>query len=302
MAKSQCVEVEIIGGLGNQLFGYAAGLFLSKKTSSELRLNLGMVGVGGTNHGKSLLGFSIPAELFVDAPVFQNRSVLTKRIINKAARHSNLIRDLRNRLNHEYTSTELGFEESFWNLESPRKIKGYFQSHLYADVVEDELRKRLVIENPTDWYLEQIKVIEKVNPVAIHLRRGDYLNLTEEFGILDVSYYASIIKEYESEIQSRPLWIFTDSPELVKVEIRGTILENSLVLIPPGNSSANESLLLMSMCQTLVISNSTFSWWAAYLSKSSSTIHAPSKWFRGRKDPNKLIPANWKLCESIWKR
>ena len=302
MAKSHYVEVEIIGGLGNQLFGYAAGLFLSKKTASELRLNLGMVVIGGTNHGKSLLGFSIPAKLFVDPSTSQNRSVLIKRIINKAARHSNLIRNLRNWLSHEYTSTELGFEESFWNLESPRKIRGYFQSYLYVDAVEDELRKRVVIDNPTDWYLERSKLIEKVNPVAIHFRRGDYLNLIDEFGILDVSYYASIIQEYEFEIQSRPLWIFTDSPELVTAEIRGTSLENALILIPPGNSSANESLLLMSMCQTLVISNSTFSWWAAYLSKSSSTIYAPSKWFRGRKDPDKLIPTNWKLCESVWTR
>ena len=79
MKKRSNVEVEIIGGLGNQLFGYAAGLFLSKKIGSDLNLNLGLVGVGGTDHGKSIRGFSIPAEIFIESDRSSNQRILVDR-------------------------------------------------------------------------------------------------------------------------------------------------------------------------------------------------------------------------------
>jgi hypothetical protein len=298
MKRRSTVEVEIIGGLGNQLFGYAAGLFLSRKVGSDLILNLGLVGVGGTDHGKSIRGFSLPEEIFIESKKTTNQQVLINRIANKLARHSKLFKKSRDFLLRDFTSIELGFEESFWNLRGSRKIRGYFQTHLYADTVKIELRESLVITNTSIWYRNQIEKLNECNPVGIHMRRGDYLGLMEEFGILDISYYVSIVER--NNLQSRPIWIFTDSPEMVAQEIIGTILEESCIINPPKESSVNESLLLMSMCETLLISNSTFSWWAAYLNKPTSSIHAPSKWFKGRPDPERLIPDTWKSHESIW--
>ena len=295
------VEVEIVGGLGNQLFGYAAGLFLSQKIGAQLKLNLTMVGVGGTHHGKSLQGFSIPSELFVDRATFRDSHGFLTRVSNKLARHSNLYMNLRNNLFGEYSATKLGFEENFWHLNKARKIKGYFQSYKYSDCVKDILRKQLVIPNPSSWYLTQLELIEKQDPIAIHIRRGDYLNLIDDFGVLDISYYESIIKENVPDAKHRKIWIFTDSPEIVAQEIIGTKLEKSIVVKSPQDSTVNEEMLLMSNFRTLIISNSTFSWWAAYLNKKSSDIHAPLEWFKGREAPEELFPPEWVLHECIWR-
>jgi hypothetical protein len=141
MRRPPPVEVEIVGGLGNQLFGYAAGLFLSTKTGSDLILNLALVGIGGTDHGKSICGFSIPEEIFIERNNSTNRHVLMSRITNKIARHSKPFIKLRASLLRDFTSAELGFEDTFWTLRKPSKIRGYFQTYLYADTVKKELKE-----------------------------------------------------------------------------------------------------------------------------------------------------------------
>jgi hypothetical protein len=220
---------------------------------------------------------------------------------NKLARHSSFYRKTRNKLTGQYTANEIGFEEDFWNLEKSGRIKGYFQTYKYADEVSEEIKKLLVLRNTTNWFKSMITDIEEKNPIAVHIRRGDYLNLENEFGILDVSFYAGIVKRnFCGETLSRPIWIFTDSPDLIQTEIISTTLEKSTLIRPPHDSPPNESLLLMSRCSTIIMSNSTFSWWAAYLSDFNTQVFAPSKWFKGRKDPERLIPKRWKTEESVW--
>lgn len=301
MRKKSEVEVEIVGGLGNQLFGYAAGLFLSRKTMSSLKLNLSMIGVGGTDHGKSILGFSIPSNLFIERSSVVNTRRFINRVNNKLARHFKSYRKKKNAFLGEYVATELGFEEEFWQLNKARKLKGYFQSYTYTDCVRDILIKELVIPNPTSWYLAQLDIIKEQDPIAIHVRRGDFLNLLDDFGVLDISYFESVIQKHVHNSENRKIWIFTDSPEIVAQEIQGTALQESIIVKPAPDSNVNEVMLLMSNFRTLVISNSTFSWWSAYLSNKETDIHAPSKWFKARRDPERLLPPEWNLHESIWR-
>lgn len=302
MNKDRTVEVEIVGGLGNQLFGFAAGLFISRRLKAKLVLNFSLVGVGGTNHGKNLMDFSLAGIETTDAtPYIKSIRRLIGRLSNKLARHSSIFGNLRNKLTNQYTARELGFEEEFWNLKKSGKIRGYFQTYKYADEVSDEIKNLLVLRNSSKWFKEMIAEVQKLNPIAVHMRRGDYLALENEFGILDVSFFSGIIAgNLYHEGHSRPIWIFTDSPELVRTEIIGTVLERGTLIIPPSDSPSSESLLLISRCSTIIMSNSTFSWWAAYLSDLNTQVFAPSKWFKGKKDPDLLIPKRWKTEESIW--
>jgi hypothetical protein len=297
--KRKSVEVEILGGLGNQLFGLAAGLYLARKTSTKVRLNLSQIGIGGTNHGKSIRDFQIPEDYFLDSIKISLKPDFLSRVSNKIARELPTYKKIRDSINEIYTATELGFEREFEGLTLPRYIKGYFQTYIYADSIKPELRELLVLRSGSDWYFRKVIEIDKVQPIAIHMRRGDYVKLKDDFGVLDIQYYAGLVNNLRKS-SVRPIWIFTDSPQLVSKEIEGTILRDATIIEPPVESSPSESMLLISKCNTIVMSNSTFSWWASYLSREGTEIYAPSKWFKGRNDPEKLIPPEWNRSFSVW--
>lgn len=297
--RRKSVEVEIVGGLGNQLFGLAAGLYLARKTSTDLTLNLSQVGLGGTDHGKSIKEFNIPESYFSESETETSMPNLMIRISNKIAREIPAYKMIRDSINEIYTADKLGFESDFAKLIQPRYIKGYFQTHVYADCVKSELRDYLTLKSESDWYLDNLREIKENNPIAVHMRRGDYLKLKDEFGVLDIEYYVGMTKSL-MERRDSPIWIFTDSPEIVRKEIQGTVLQSAKIIEPPVESSPNESMLLISKCHTIVMSNSTFSWWASYLSSPETVIYAPSKWFKGRNDPARIIPPNWSTAISIW--
>ena len=95
------------------------------------------------------------------------------------------------------------------------------------------------------------------------------------------------------------MWIFTDSPQLVLEEF-GYLKDKVEIVTPPSNSDPIESLLLLSMASEIMISNSTFSWWAAQIANENTKIYAPSKWFESENDPKDLIPEHWPKIESQW--
>jgi hypothetical protein len=59
-------------------------------------------------------------------------------------------------------------------------------------------------------------------------------------------------------------------------------------------------MILMSRASDLIISNSTFSWWSAYISNKETNVVAPNKWFRDLEDPKMLIPEHWHQVDSQW--
>ena len=69
---------------------------------------------------------------------------------------------------------------------------------------------------------------------------------------------------------------------------------------PPSEANDFESLLLMGASDILIISNSTFSWWSAFLNK-TPIVYCPDKWFKNMNDPIHLIPANWNKIPSAWR-
>ena len=137
--------------------------------------------------------------------------------------------------------------------------------------------------------------IRSRNSVCIHVRLGDYISSTSAstaHGNLTASYYQAVLRRIRRRPQKFSYFLFSDEPE------------KAMRFIPPGIKvaaidhnvgSPHEDLRLMSACKTFAIANSSFSWWAAWLSqRSGKCVFAPRNWFAGLgHDTRDLIPREW---------
>jgi hypothetical protein len=137
---------------------------------------------------------------------------------------------------------------------------------------------------------------------VIHIRRGDYSNVSDSFGLLSMDYYSNAITRLrESGASWDQAWIYTDEPALVFTEFAELIsLEELQVATPSADSSPGESLLAMCEADYIIIGNSTFSWWSAFLSTRAERVLRPEKWFKGMEDPLDLFPETWEPIKSYW--
>lgn len=141
------------------------------------------------------------------------------------------------------------------------------------------------LESNTDLY----KIIESCNSVCISVRRGDYLNpkYAGKFYICDETYIHKAIEKVKQLIDNPVLIFFSDDIKWVKENIKTDIPS----YYESGDDPVWEKLRLMYSCKHFVISNSTFSWWAQYLSRNGDKIViSPDHWTNDEdKDPKHLI-------------
>jgi hypothetical protein len=297
--KDYGVIVGIVGGIGNQLFQYYAGRFLAEKNKSELTLDFRNHGVAGTKHLGTLrdldFGTSID-ELQVDASVM---SEITWRVHQKISSDKPLIGKLSTKYLGLYQSNVVGFDPELNYLHAPIKIRGYFQTWKYIDSLEAKFLKTPMLKNPTDWYRYTLEQIEVAQPIAIHIRRGDYEKHSNTFGVLNRDYYEKALNALDIISLDRKIFVFSDDTEKAKA-ILSKINRDFTYINPPLDSHPMESLLLMSKSSSLIMANSSYSWWAGKFGDPIRQIFAPSKWFRGLQDPSELIPSNWNRIESSW--
>ena len=178
-------------------------------------------------------------------------------------------------------------EPSFSFNELPYKkgllLNGYFQSEQYLD--------RPLLLNlfaPDDKHLQYIKSKYSFdNMVAMHIRRGDYVNKQDRHPVQLIDYYKKAIKYFDS---SKSFYILSDDIEWCKTHFIGNqfkFIENELDYI---------DLWIMSLCEHNIIANSSFSWWGAWLNNNpDKKVIAPANWYGPNKklDDKDLIPEKW---------
>jgi hypothetical protein len=198
-------------------------------------------------------------------------------------------------------TSQVGFDlrlESFQNL---TRMQGYFQSYIYFDQLissrnlnsSDFLSQKL-----SEKALHIAEYIEQNNPLVLHVRAGDYLTLSDSIGVLAHEYFATVVKFFPW-IRDRKILLFTDDPSYAESVLDGLPIEYKF-FEESLNIHPMELISVMSTANDFVISNSTFSWWAAKLSKQRGQIIAPEPWFKARNQPLKLIPPNWSPIQSIF--
>ncbi len=291
MRKKSQVWVLLAGGLGNQLFQYAFASEIAKSNNSKLMLD--------TSHA-NIIQSGLGIEEFKLDGVYLNRPKVYKKIASK------LFKIELKTLPNKYIKKNVIETPVFSDFSELYSTNCYYTGHFQSFHVANKFLadNRLLLKSPSKNYLKMKNLYEK-NSIAIHVRRGDYRN-TGSWGLLSVEYYVKAISSLRLSSKEN-LYIYSDDVELVYKEFlsnsffRLITKSDQITFIGTNDSlSPAETLLLMSISERIVIANSTFSLWAAYLNPNSNVL-APREFYR---HPEKYqfprYPNTWIVTDSAW--
>lgn len=294
--SSPVVHGYVQGGLGNQIFTSLAAAIAARLLQAELSLDLTRLHSASTHSDPGIAAFQIPS-LLGDIPVTlgTTRASQLVGLLHRRWRASCIdaeIDDLyAGRIVPQVLVAKL---RSRAKALRPRLyVKAYHQSAAVLSLLREfgvEVTARLA--RPTDWYIEQSGRALIDRPWAVHVRRGDYVQILGPRGLLTSRYYEESLDRLSWSSSNRPLWWFSDGSHEVLERMPRRIRQASLVVNPPKESPAAESLMLMSMAEGITIANSTYSWWAAALSKSRLVAY-PSPWFPKSRYHQAMVLPQW---------
>jgi len=291
--QMQSVITRLNGGLGNQLFQYAAGRALAERLGAPLKVDLAefetyLLRRFELDQFKINAGIATPEEIagFIINPSrfqrYYSRLAISLGLgFNKIA----------------FKENKFGYDDTFENIRHPMYLNGYWQSEKYFKSAEDKLRSELCLVDKLGEASQKIlDEILKCSAVSLHIRRGDYitnLSAAAVHGACSLDYYYSAIRHMTAHVENPYFFVFSDDPQWAK--------DNLKISYPVQFVEANgpdrgvEDMWLMKSCNHHIIANSSFSWWAAWLNnRQDKIVIAPRTWFLDKKiNANDLIPEQW---------
>ena len=180
--------------------------------------------------------------------------------------------------------------------------RGFFQTiEFFTQIDFPQLDAWFAVKEASERYnLLEIESLA-TQPIAIHVRRGDYRNYQESFGLLSTKYFTDGADYLKQKFGDKPIWLFSDEPDEVYRDFKRSGMDIARV-VSPQELDAAETLRLMSRASAQVISNSTFSWWSGALSSSQKVIY-PNPWFRvndGWLSNYNLALDKWIGMDALW--
>ncbi len=271
---SRCVRLQ--GGLGNQIFQYAYAVFLKKKLGSPVFLDSSYLGCFDPPRRFQL------SEIFYDAASWLlpsygdlDASLLTHVAARwvKSPRLAKLLGGVNVELEGA-TDPALNVDHHciYWI--------GYWQSFLIANMVrEDLLRSVSPLSADAFDLASSFCDLSAENLVAMHIRRGDYVSnprANQHHGVTPLTYFEGARDYLRGRVGPLSILIFSDD----MVWARENIVSRGDELIYVEGLADFDELKLMALCRHHVISNSSFSWWGAFMKSSNFGIKiAPKQWY-----------------------
>jgi hypothetical protein len=293
------VITRLIGGLGNQMFQYAAGRALALRRGAALKLDVtGFAAVG--NHTKrryelDSLPIHASAASDVDLALFDRASKARSLRLDRVLRSLRVGR--RDGAWPIYREPHFQFDPTMPELQAPVYLDGYWQSERYFSDIAGVLRQEFAAEAPSDRENEALAAgINAVNAVSLHVRRGDYVddpNTNRFHGICSAGYYQRAVDYVTTRVGAPHLFVFSDDPQWTRANLRFAVPVTFVDANPPHRGYLD--MRLMARCRHHVVANSSFSWWGAWLNPSrEKVVVAPRHWFSASgNDTSDLLPPNW---------
>jgi len=290
------IITKLIGGLGNQMFQYAAGRRVAITNKTELKLD-----VSGYNQQVGITPRKYMLDIFnIRASIATRQEIqfFTNQSKNRIQRNFHRIK--LTVLQRQYIlQKSTHFTYDFLTIPDNSYLDGYWGSEKYFLDIGDIIRNDFTLKkNPDKVNSELIRYIKNCNSVSIHVRRNDYVKnqKTHDFhGVCGIRYYRKAVSVIMKKVRDPTFFIFSDDPDWCKAHLRfnypTTHVTNNL-----GKNDC-EDMRLMSECKHNIIANSSFSWWGAWLNNNPDKIViAPKKWFRDSSIYTQdIIPDTWIL-------
>ncbi|MCX6755656.1 MAG: alpha-1,2-fucosyltransferase [Candidatus Nomurabacteria bacterium] len=289
------IIIRIQGGLGNQMFQYALGRALSIKNNVPLGLDLTFLLdrtpiPNFTFREYQLDSFNIQATIVEqkDIPFLYRKYNLGffMRYIDYIRRK--LLSTPGKEKKNYY------FDPEIMKLGPNAYLEGWWQNPEYFSDILDIIRKDFTLKNePIEKIKNLLKEIKENNSLCIHIRRGDYVgNIHHE--IVGKDYYSKCIEYIKERTKIDKIYIFSDDIKWCEENLKFEFL---VMFVGDEYSGEKDEghMILMSACKNFIIPNSTFSWWAAYLSPyKDKIVICPKEWIRDENINSwDLIPKEW---------
>jgi hypothetical protein len=301
--------VVLNGGLGNQLFQLAFAL--DKSITYEVSINtmIGKTRPGG-GENPEILNFEIPHEIQIDETQihivarkligllirirlnrFESRSMgsigdaffrLLKKLFEKTSKVFDEI----------YVANETGKTEIELSAGN-QLVVGYFQTFEWDNPVRVEnflskMTPKFAADPVAQYAIKSIR--EK--PLVMHIRLGDYTS-EPNFGVISRKYLEDALSEAFKSYNFLKIWLFSDDPDKALGMLPEEYL-SKIEVIPEIANSATLTLEVMRLGHGYILSNSTYSWWAAFLSKQKpAVVTVPQPWFVNLPEPRSMVPNSW---------
>jgi glycosyltransferase involved in cell wall biosynthesis/predicted SAM-dependent methyltransferase/tetratricopeptide (TPR) repeat protein len=279
------VVVKLQGGLGNQMFQYATGLALARRTKSQLILDLSFLLDRSPRPDFVFRDFDLPVfKLAPDCQVARDGSAYAKKLQHVAEKHFH-------------------FDPEILKLSSNVYLDGYWQSPRYFESILDEVRQSF--QFVSEMGLEARKIlatIQHCEAVCLNVRRADFVSNPKTnaiHGFCGEEYFRAASQRIAAKVKSPHFFIFSDDIEWC----RRTNLVGDLPCTFVSHDLAGPRfatyLQLMKSCKHFILPNSTFGWWAAFLSESpNKNVIVPKPWFSDPKiNTLDLIPSGWETLD-----
>jgi hypothetical protein len=294
MSDLNCI-IHLMGGLGNQMFQYALGRRLQIQRGARVRFDLSMYKV------KSERALTIP-QYRVNLPGLSAGDHITTRLsfgrtLGKAAA---VLKPLREQLLWKtYEDMQKGFDPHVAEMTGRWYLRGWWQTPLYFQDIRELLIEEFVPRLPLSQSdAEMLRRIENCNAVSLHVRRGDLVRnpiFITRGKVQSAEYYSMVLQDVTAQLSNPHVFVFSDDPAWSRQNIRSDV---PITFMDKHDGQTDYiDLHLMTRCRHFITANSTFSWWAAWLSESRDKIVVvPPVWGTdGSGLPPELIPADWQV-------
>jgi hypothetical protein len=300
--------LHLTGGLGNQLFQLASGLFFCGSQELIVCEKNGKPRIS-INGSPEILSFVLPSKVrTLEQPGFSWIVSKTCGFIIRMGVNPRKIERIRILQSVIRMSASMVISLHLKKIVKVMKVNGagyngirnksnfligYFQTYKYAESPEVfESLQLLRLKDPSQAIQNLFVEAQEQKPIVVHLRRGDYAQ-ESNFGLLGSQYYFDAISELSVLGEYKSIWVFSDDiSEAKQMFVDGLSLP--VRFFGDIEGSAAVTLEVMRHGHGFVIGNSSFSWWAAFLShRNGARVIAPTPWFVDQEEPEFLIPQRW---------